>query len=37
MPEKKITHLERRTIGAGVLVPLVQAFQCEVGIEKPAI
>lgn len=37
MPEQKIAHLKRRTIKAGVLIPLVQAFQCEVGIGKPAI
>jgi len=33
-PQPNITHLERRKIEAGVLVPMVQAFQKAIGREK---
>jgi hypothetical protein len=31
MTQPNITHLERRKIEAGVLIPMVQAFQCAIG------
>ncbi len=34
MPEPSITHLERRKIEAGVLIPMVQAFQRAIGKER---
>lgn len=34
MSEAKITHLERRKIESGVLVPMVQAFQRAMGTEQ---
>jgi len=34
MPESAITHLERRKIEGGVLIPMVQAFQAAIGKEK---
>ena len=34
MEEPKITHLERRKIEAGVLIPMVQAFQHAFGDER---
>src|SRR5882724_6979332 len=34
MPEPAITHLERRKIEGGVLIPMVQAFQAAIGKEK---
>ncbi len=34
MPEPTITHLERRRIEAGVLIPMVQAFQHALGKER---
>ena len=34
MPEPDITHLERRKIEAGVLIPMVQAFQRAFGLEQ---
>ena len=33
-PQPNITHLERRKIEAGVLIPMVQAFQKAIGKEK---
>ena len=34
MPEPTITHLERRKIEGGVLIPMVQAFQRAIGKEQ---
>jgi predicted ArsR family transcriptional regulator len=34
MPPPNITHLERRKIEAGVLIPMVQAFQRAIGKER---
>jgi len=34
MPQPNITHLERRKIEAGVLIPMVQAFQKALGKER---
>jgi hypothetical protein len=34
MPEPIFTHLERRKIEAGVLIPMVQAFQRAIGEER---
>jgi L-2-amino-thiazoline-4-carboxylic acid hydrolase len=34
MAEPSITHLERRKIEAGVLIPMVQAFQHAIGKER---
>ncbi|HUL63175.1 MAG TPA: L-2-amino-thiazoline-4-carboxylic acid hydrolase [Burkholderiaceae bacterium] len=34
MPDSTITHLERRKIEAGVLIPMVQAFQRAIGKER---
>jgi predicted ArsR family transcriptional regulator len=34
MPQPNITHLERRKIEAGVLIPMVQAFQRAIGKER---
>ena len=34
MQEPTITHLERRKIEAGVLIPMVQAFQRAIGNER---
>ena len=34
MAEPSITHLERRKIEAGVLIPMVQAFQRAIGKER---
>jgi predicted ArsR family transcriptional regulator len=34
MPQPSITHLERRKIEAGVLIPMVQAFQRAIGKEQ---
>ena len=34
MQEQAITHLERRKIEAGVLIPMVQAFQVAIGKER---
>jgi hypothetical protein len=34
MPEPSITHLERRKIEGGVLIPMVQAFQATIGPDK---
>jgi len=34
MPQPNITHLERRKIEAGVLIPMVQAFQRSIGKER---
>jgi hypothetical protein len=34
MPQPNITHLERRKIEAGVLVPMIQAFQRAIGTQK---
>lgn len=34
MPEPNITHLERRKIEAGVLIPMVQAFQSAIGKDR---
>ena len=34
MPQPNITHLERRKIEAGVLIPMVQAFQRALGKER---
>ena len=34
MPQSSITHLERRKIEAGVLIPMIQAFQRAVGRER---
>ena len=34
MPQPNITHLERRKIEAGVLIPMVQAFQRAIGKDK---
>jgi predicted ArsR family transcriptional regulator len=34
MSEPTITHLERRKIEAGVLIPMVQAFQRAIGTER---
>ena len=34
MPKSTITHLERRKIEAGVLIPMVQAFQRTLGKER---
>ena len=34
MPQPGITHLERRKIEAGVLIPIVQAFQRAVGKDR---
>ena len=34
MPEPNITHLERRKIEGGVMIPLVQAFQRAIGKER---
>ena len=34
MREPTITHLERRKIEAGVLIPMVQAFQRAIGTER---
>jgi len=34
MPQLNITHLERRKIEAGVLIPMVQAFQHAIGKDK---
>ena len=34
MPDSSITHLERRKIEAGVLIPMVQAFQRAIGKER---
>lgn len=34
MPQPSITHLERRKIEAGVLIPMVQAFQRAMGKER---
>ena len=34
MAEPNITHLERRKIEAGVLIPMVQAFQRAIGKER---
>ena len=34
MPGPTITHLERRKIEAGVLIPMVQAFQRAIGEDR---
>ena len=34
MPQPSITHLERRKIEAGVLIPMVQAFQRAIGNDR---
>ena len=34
MPQPNITHLERRKIEAGVLVPMVEAFQQAIGKDR---
>ena len=34
MPQPSLTHLERRKIEAGVLIPMVQAFQRALGNER---
>ena len=34
MTQPTLTHLERRKIEAGVLVPMIQAFQRAIGTEK---
>ena len=34
MTEPGITHLERRKIEAGVLIPMIQAFQRAIGLER---
>jgi len=34
MPTPTITHLERRKIEAGVLIPMVQAFQRAIGVDR---
>lgn len=34
MPQPSIAHLERRKIEAGVLIPMVQAFQRAIGKER---
>lgn len=34
MPEPTMTHLERRKIEAGVLIPIVQAFQRAIGEDR---
>jgi predicted ArsR family transcriptional regulator len=34
MPQPNITHLERRKIEAGVLIPMVQAFRRAIGKER---
>jgi hypothetical protein len=34
MQEPTITHLERRKIEAGVLIPMVQAFQRAMGVDR---
>jgi len=34
MPDTPITHLERRKIESGVMIPLVQAFQKAIGKER---
>jgi hypothetical protein len=34
MPQPSITHLERRKIEAGVLIPMVRAFQRAIGKER---
>jgi hypothetical protein len=34
MREPTITHLEHRKIEAGVLIPMVQAFQRAMGMER---
>jgi len=34
MPPPNITHLERRKIEAGVLVPMLQAFQRAIGKQR---
>jgi hypothetical protein len=34
VPDSSITHLERRKIEAGVLIPMVQAFQRAIGKER---
>jgi hypothetical protein len=34
MQEPAITHLERRKVEAGVLIPMVQAFQRAIGLEQ---
>ena len=34
MPQPNITHLERRKIEAGVLIPMVQAFQRAIGKKR---
>jgi hypothetical protein len=34
VPQSSITHLERRKIEAGVLIPMIQAFQRAVGRER---
>ena len=34
MPKSTITHLERRKIEAGVLIPMVQAVQRTLGKER---
>ena len=34
MSEPTVTHLERRKIEAGVLIPMVQAFQLAIGKER---
>lgn len=34
MPQPTITHLERRKIEGGVLIPMVQAFQRAIGKER---
>ncbi len=34
MPQARISHLERRKIEAGVLIPMVQAFQRAIGKDR---
>jgi hypothetical protein len=34
MPEAAISHLERRKIEAGVLIPMIQAFQSAIGKDR---
>lgn len=34
MSQPAITHLERRKIEAGVLIPMLQAFQRAIGMER---
>ena len=34
MTQHNLTHLERRKIEAGVLVPMIQAFQRAIGAER---